>query len=103
MTLTLVQVADGDWTAVGSGEEYGIASIISRWRRALRKLMTIILPFIAAFAAWHFFAKYSIPYATSAVLTCVAFSGIQILSLIEPDAAARLDIAMKVSDKFNRG
>jgi hypothetical protein len=100
MTVAMAQAADGDWHLIGAAGECPNIRIVARWKRALRRMLSISAPLVAAAVADHFLRGIPAGYLHTIILTLIAFSGIQLIYVLDPDSPARLDIAGRVTGLF---
>lgn len=95
MVTALIQSADGNWQLIGKNEDSEPIILTTRWKTFLRRLMTIVIPVAAAIVVSLFARKIPALYIQSVLLVCIAFTIVQIIGLIDPEALARLDLATK--------
>jgi hypothetical protein len=98
MTTMAIQVIDGKWDLIGADHEDAIATLKARrWKSALRRILAFSLPSVAAFIVAKYMPHLPSPYRNLIIVTCIAYAGVQLLSLIDPDFSERVGLAGKVA------
>jgi hypothetical protein len=103
MITAAVHAVEGNWNLIGSDHQEIIAAVKARrWKLAIRRLLAIALPSVTAFVFAKFVPELASPYRSLIIVTCIAYAGVQVLSLIDPDFSARVDLATKLAGMVKR-
>ncbi|MEU0521103.1 hypothetical protein [Streptosporangium sp. NPDC006007] len=98
----LVDATEGNWKLLVPEEASDIKLTQGRFTRAAKRFFAITIPAGTALAIWTYFESLLGPLSQPIIVACLAFSALQLLLAIDPQAAERLDGVQKISDMFKR-
>jgi hypothetical protein len=97
MTSALFQAAAGNWHLIAVGDEYANRVTVDRRKRVIRRATVIGISIVGAIAAARFMRHFPPLYVQGIIYTCLGLGAIELFAIIDPDIAARLDIANKIA------
>jgi hypothetical protein len=101
MISAAVQALEGDWQSIGSDQADALAALKARqWRLTMRRIAAICIPWAIVGIVAAFTPHTLSAYRNLIIVTCVGYSAVQLLSLIDPDFSERIDLASRAAASF---
>ncbi|WP_329088492.1 hypothetical protein [Streptosporangium sp. NBC_01469] len=102
MQLALVAAAEGDWASVVADNAADANLTQGRLVRVLRKTVSIAVPLVVAFMVWAYLGSALTPFSQPIIITCIAFSALQLFLVLDPQAVERLEGVQKITELFKK-
>ncbi|MEU6741564.1 hypothetical protein [Streptosporangium sandarakinum] len=99
---SLVNAIEGKWQLLVPENSPELNLNPGRIARAIRRLTAILLPLAVALASWVYLGGDLAQFKQPVIVACLAFSALQVLIAIDPQAPERIDAVQKITDIFKR-